>query len=455
MSDDTAGAIQSRLDRWRTFVSERGEAGDPRLAQAEEQLRTGAADLMATGLDADEAFLVALKRVSEDDAASRAFARDYAETLLSSQEEGTSKPVSGRAATTEFLLMLGLAAAAGLAIKVPELFGIGFGGDGEEFYVMNISLFVLPFLTALFAWLHRPARRQLIAVSGVLVAGAVFANVYPLAIGGQTMILSAIHLPIVLWLAVGVVYAGGNWLSVPRRMEYSRFTGEWLITYVLIALGGGVLSAMTIGVFEAIGVSAETFVSEWVLPCGAMAAVIVAAWLVETRRNLVGGLAPMLARVFTPLFAIMLVALLVGVVWSRGFVDVEREVLILFDLLLVVVLAMLLYAISARDPYAAPGLFDRIQLVLVGCALAVDVFALTSIAVRLGQYGFSANKTAALGLNLILLVNLLWSAYLQTGFLRGKRTFAEIEAWQMRYLPVYAIWAAIVVIAFPPLFGFV
>jgi hypothetical protein len=162
----------------------------------------------------------------------------------------------------------------------------------------------------------------------------------------------------------------------------------------------------------------------------------------------------MLARVFTPLFAIMLVALLVGVAWTGGVIDMEREVLILFDLLLVVVLALLLYAFSARDPLAAPEVFDRIQLVLVGCALVVDLVALVNIAVRLSEFGLTPNRVAALGLNLILLVNLGRSAYLQAGFLRSRRGFDEIERWQMRYLPVYALWAAIVVIAFPPLFGF-
>jgi hypothetical protein len=195
-------------------------------------------------------------------------------------------------------------------------------------------------------------------------------------------------------------------------------------------------------------------VSEWVLPCGAMGAVIVAAWLVGTRRNVVGGMAPMLARVFTPLFALMLVALLGGVVLTRGIINVEREVLILFDVLLVVVLALLLYAMSARDPLSKPGLFDWIQLLLVACALAVDVFALVNIVARFAQFGFSANRTAAIGLNLILLVNLAWSAFLQTGFLRSRRGFEAVERWQMRYLPVYALWAAIVVVAFPPLFGF-
>jgi hypothetical protein len=150
----------------------------------------------------------------------------------------------------------------------------------------------------------------------------------------------------------------------------------------------------------------------------------------------------------------MLVALLVGVVWTRGVIHLEREVLILFDLLLVVVLALLLYAISARDPHSGPGLFDRIQLSLVACALAVDAFALVNIAARLTEFGFSANKTAAIGLNLILMANLAWSAFLQAGFVRSRRSFEAVERWQMRYLPVYALWAAIVVIAFPPLFGF-
>ena len=291
-------------------------------------------------------------------------------------------------------------------------------------------------------------------MTAAFVSAAVFANAYPFTPGGQTEVLTAIHLPIALWLVTGVAYAAGDWLSDARRMEYVRFTGEWFVTYVLIALGGGVLVAITIGVFEAIGLDVATFMQEWVLPSGAMGAVIVAAWLVVTRRSLVGGMAPMLARVFTPLFAVMLVVLLIGVVWTRGVIDVEREVLILFDVLLVVVLALLLYAMSARDRLSGPGLFDWIQLLLVACALAVDVFALVNIARRLTEFGFSANKTAAVGLNLILLVNLTGSALMQTGFLRSRRSFEAVERWQMRYLPVYAIWAAVVVVVFPPLFGF-
>ena len=452
MSVDVQEGLQSRIDRWRTYVLAHGEV-EAHVAVVEGQLRDHAARLGDAGLDAEEAFLVALRRVAVNDEASRSFARAYADELWIEPAEREGEQGSVRGATTEFLVMLGFAAAAALAIKVPALFGYQFGGDDANFYARNLSLFVLPFLAMYFIWKRGLSTKGIVGLAAVFVAGAVCANAYPFKPGGSTEVLTAIHLPIVLWLAVGVAYVAGDWLPDARRMEYVRFTGEWFITYALIALGGGVLVAITVGVFGAIGLDVSAFISEWVLPCGAMGAVIVAAWLVGSRRNLVGGLAPMLARVFTPLFALMLVALLVGVVGTRGVINIEREVLILFDVLLVVVLALLLYAISARD-LSQPGVFDWIQLLLVVCALAVDVFALINIAGRLTEYGFSANRTAALGLNLILLVNLSWSAFLQTGFLRSRRSLDAVEHWQMRYLPVYALWAAIIVVVFPPLFGF-
>ncbi|HEY0822968.1 MAG TPA: hypothetical protein VGD76_04210, partial [Ramlibacter sp.] len=77
-----------------------------------------------------------------------------------------------------------------------------------------------------------------------------------------------------------------------------------------------------------------------------------------------------------------------------------------------------------------------------------------AIAARISEFGLTPNRVAALGFNMVLLVNLAWSAVLYAGFLRGRRTFAALERWQTAYLPVYSAWAAIVVAAFPPLFGF-
>jgi hypothetical protein len=136
-------------------------------------------------------------------------------------------------------------------------------------------------------------------------------------------------------------------------------------------------------------------------------------------------------------------------------VEIDRNLLIVFDLLLLVVLALLVYSLSARDPASPPGLSDFVQVALLISALLADVLALWAIAARLSEFGASPNRVAGLVLNVILLVNLAWSTVLYLQFLRGRGSFASMERWQTEYLVVYAGWAALVVVAFPPLFGFI
>jgi hypothetical protein len=141
-------------------------------------------------------------------------------------------------------------------------------------------------------------------------------------------------------------------------------------------------------------------------------------------------------------------------VWTGSPINVSREVLIGFDLLLVLVVGLVLYAASARDPQAPPDFFDGLQLVLVVSALVVDGVALAAIATRISEFGFTPNRVAALGENLILLVNLAWSAWLYARFLRRRGSFSVLDRWQTGYLPVYSVWAACVVVVFPVLFGY-
>jgi hypothetical protein len=140
--------------------------------------------------------------------------------------------------------------------------------------------------------------------------------------------------------------------------------------------------------------------------------------------------------------------------WTGSPISVQREVLIGFDLLLAVVVGLVLYAASARDPQAPPDFFDGLQLLLVVSALVVDGVALAAIAARISEFGLTPNRVAALGENLILLVNLAWTAWLYARFVGRRGSFATLERWQIAYLPVYAVWAAVVVVVFPPLFGF-
>jgi hypothetical protein len=165
-------------------------------------------------------------------------------------------------------------------------------------------------------------------------------------------------------------------------------------------------------------------------------------------------MAPVLTMLFTPLFAVMLAAAAV-VYAATGLGDAfDRDLLSVFDALLVVVLALVLYGMSAREPSASPGWMDRIQLVAVVSALALDVMVLGTMVARIGDLGFTPNRTAALGLNLVLLANLAWAAWLSARFLSGRSGLHRLERWQTTYLPVFALWAAAVVVVLPLVFTF-
>ena len=237
-------------------------------------------------------------------------------------------------------------------------------------------------------------------------------------------------------------------------MNFVRFSGELAIYYVLIALGGFVLMLFTFMMFRAIDMNPDWFVAGWLLPCGAAGAVIVGSWLVEAKQSVIENMAPVLTRLFTPLFTVLLLVFLATMAWTGSPINVHREVLIGFDLLLVLVVGLVLYAASARDSQAPPDFFDSLQPLLVVSALVVDGVALAAIAARISEFGFTPNRVAALGENLILLVNLAWSAWLYLCFLRRRGSFVVLERWQIDYLPVYSIWAALVVVMFPPVFGY-
>jgi len=453
----TKEVLEHRIKEWRTHLLRRQAIHPGDVDELEDHLRDQIGALGDAGLSEDEAFLVAVKRMGDLDTLSREFALEYSERLWKQLVIPSGPGIGPTGAARVAIVAIALAVAAAVAIKLPELFGISLSGGNEEhgsFYVRNLSLFVLPFLAGYFAWRRTIGQPALSWLAVPFITAAFIVNVMPFETGAHTQVLAALHLPIALWLAVGFAYSGGHWRDHDRRMDFIRFSGEWFIYYALIALGGGVLMAFTVFIFHAIGLDAETLVQSWVLPCGATGAVLIAAWLVEAKQSVIENMAPVLTRVFTPLFTVLLLVFLFTMIWTGSGIRVEREVLIGFDLLLVLVLGLLLYSISARDPLAKPGIFDVLQLVLVVCAIFVDVLALWAIAARISEFGFSPNKVAALGENLVLLVNLGGSALLTARFLSGRGPFARLAHWQTSYLPVYAVWAWIVVAVFPMLFSF-
>ena len=443
--------VEPQIAEWRNYVVGAAGINGTDVDELEDHLRHQMDELEAAGLTEDEGFLIAVKRLGDIDSLSREYAREYSgrlwKQLLASGEEPVSRGNAG------WMAALAFAIPAAIVVQIARIAAEGPGGDEPTWLLRNASLFVLPFLAGYFAHRRQLPPRTWILTALPFAALAVVINIYPYGPDSSTETLVALSLPVTLWFAVSFPYMGGTLASHERRMDFVRFTGEWLIYYVLIALGGGVLMGLTAAILEPTGVDVDR-VAAWVIPSGAAGAVVVAAWRVESKQRVVENMAPVLTMLFTPLFAIMLVAAAVVYAVTGLGGTFDRELITTFDALLIVVLGLVLYGLSARQPTATPEWMDGIQLVTVISALILDTVVLGAMIARVGDLGFSPNRTAALGLNLVLLVNLAGAAWLSARYLLRRTPFHRLERWQTSYLPILALWAAIVAIILPPLFHF-
>ena len=443
-------SVESQIAEWRAYVERAPGVNGTDVDELEDHLRHQIAELSQAGLTPDEGFLIAVKRLGDVDGLSREFAREHSgrlwKQLLRTGDDERAFPAAG------WVEALVFAVAAAVALQVARLAAY-FPDEEPNWLFRSGTLFVLPFLAGYFGRRRQLDTRQWVLTAVPFVLAALVVNIYPYGADSDTEVLVALHLPVVLWFVVAYPYMGGTVRSHERRMDFVRFTGEWFIYYVLIALGGGVLIGLTAAILEPTGVDVDR-IAEWVVTFGAAGAVIVAAWLVESKQRVVENMAPVLTMLFTPLFAVMLaVAAVVYAATGLGGAF-DRDLVGVFDALLVVVLALVLYGMSARDPSTSPDWMDGIQLVAVVSALVLDVMVLGSMIARIGELGFTPNRTAAVGLNLVLLVNLAGAALLSARFLRRLSTLHRLERWQTTYLPVFALWAATVVVVLPPVFAF-
>ncbi len=223
---------------------------------------------------------------------------------------------------------------------------------------------------------------------------------------------------------------------------------------VLVFAGVMVLGMFTQLIFSAIQVNAGEFLENYYLPYGACAAALITVYLVEAKKSIVENFAPILAKIFSPLFLVIMCSFLLVMVITGKSPFMEREFLIAFDFMLALVLGLVLYVISSRNNQQPANLFDYLNLALILIAFVIDGVALQAILFRLTAFGITPNKLAALGENLILLGNLGGLAWLYIVYFKRKYGFIKLEEWQTGYLYVYLVWTAIAAFLFPILFRF-
>jgi len=447
--------LEMQIHSWRDHLRAHGNFTEADIRELESHLREEIDDLISAGLTPDESFLISVKRLGNLDAISHEFAKVNTENLWKhlfiDPEDSSAKKKSRR----DIALVIIFALLAGTLIKIPELFGLGFDDPGaERFYFRNINFFILPFIAAFFLIKRKSEWKTWLTIMATFVAAALIINIYPSFAPYNTLYLSSIHLTLLLWLIVGAAYIGREWKSSQGRMNFIRFTGEALVYGVLVSAGVMVLGMFTMAIFEAIQVNAGKFMEDYYVIYGGCAAFFITVYLVEAKKSIVENFAPILAKIFSPLFLIIMIAFLVVMIITGKSPFMEREFLIAFDFMLVLVLGLVLYIISARNNQQPANLFDYLNLALILIALIIDGVALSAILIRLSAFGITPNKLAALGENLCLLGNLGGLAWLYVAYFRRKCDFIKLEKYQTGYLYVYFLWTAIVAFVFPVIFKF-
>jgi len=217
----------------------------------------------------------------------------------------------------ELLFVVAIALVAGLIAKIPDFTGI----DGEFYYPRNLSMIVLPILATYFAWKQSLRSKKLLVITGVFLFSAIYINLLPDNKESDTLILACIHLPLFLWSILGFTFTGNQFKILKRRIDFLRYNGDLVVITAVILIAGGILSAVTIGLFELINIKIEEFYFKNVVIWGLAAAPVMGTYLVQTNPQLVKNVSPIIAKVFTPLVLIMLVTYLSAIIYTAQLTD--------------------------------------------------------------------------------------------------------------------------------------
>lgn len=339
---------------------------------------------------------------------------------------------------------------AGLLAKLPAIFPI----SEEYFYPRNIGFIVLPFLAAYFAWKHKLTVNKMAFIAGAVVVCLVYINSLPNNPESDTLLLACIHLPLLLWVVLGVSFTGNELLDYKKCLEFLRFNGDLAVMAALLVIAGVLMTGITIGLFSLIGFQIEEFYSEYIVAFGLPSIPIVATYLTQTNPQLVNKVSPVIAKLFSPLVLGMLIIYLGAIIFSGKDPYNDREFLLLFNLLLMGVMALIFFSIAESTTKSASVSGLWILLLLSIVTVVVNGIALSAISFRISEWGITPNRVAVLGGNVLILIHLLIVTVMLFKTISRKAAITEVGRSIALYLPVYLIWTVVVIFFFPLVFSF-
>ncbi|MBK9292317.1 MAG: DUF4153 domain-containing protein [Bacteroidetes bacterium] len=351
---------------------------------------------------------------------------------------------------SEWVLLIFLSLLAWLVAKVPE-----FAGLSEDLYfTRNISFTILPFLSVWFFVQSRPKPAFVLASALIFVLSAVYINMLPANESSQTLHLANIHLVLFLWFITGISFAQDRFRSTATRLAWLRFNGDLAVMAAVLFIAGGILSVVTIGLFGSAGINIEKFYGKYIAIWGAVSIPLAGAWLVHNNPQLVGKVSPVVARIFIPLVVLMLGIYLLALPFSGKDPFHDRDFLLVFNLLLLGVMALIFFAIPGRDDQKDEKGQVVALLLLAVLTLIVNGIALSAILYRINEWGITPNRLAVLVSNILIFCNLILITLKIFKVVRHRALLAEAGQSIGIFLPLYAGWTAVVVFLFPLIFNF-
>lgn len=328
------------------------------------------------------------------------------------------------------------------------------------------ALFVIAFLTMNQSPTARH-RYRLLLLGALLTGGVIYVTtVGPSirAISNQDsyLILAIPHLALLAWVAVGVWLLWGK-RAVGDHFAFLMKSFETIVVGGLFVLAGGVFTGISLGLLETLGI----FGGEWLMRIfiaggGGLIPVLAVALTYDPKRtpqeqNFQEGISRLittLMRLMLPLvllFLVVYVALIPMNFWQPF---QQREVLIVYNLLLFAVIGLLVSATPVAGHQLQPTQerwLRRGLLTLAGLAVLISLYALTAIGYRTWNDGFTPNRVTIIGWN-VLNIALLTLLLVRQFSSRAERWLQAMYETFALGAKAYLAWAVIVLVGLPWLF---
>jgi len=324
--------------------------------------------------------------------------------------------------------------------------------DIDQFYGKNIGFFLFSFTSLLFIYLS-PSKKPIIIYSVVTVMGGLYINLAPFESSSVTFQLVVVHLGLVLAGITGVAWLGTNLSNLQQRIEMVKFGANLIIITGLLTLAFGLMTAITFGLYEAIGLDIERVFSTVILPTIGPSIPLISSFILFHNPKIINQISGIIAKLFTPLACLVLLIF----IWSywTGNQDAfeNREALLIFNVLLIAVLVLIFFSvinIQDRNNHSTAIMI----LILNALALVVNMIALSGIVYRLNTYGITPNRMAILGSNILILTTLGFTLISLLKVIAKKKNIVYVGLVMVKFLPIYLEWFAIVAITWPLFFGF-